>query len=233
MQLARSLLFAAIFYPATMLWALAGLLASLAGPQPARRVVMSWAGMFHWLADHLLGIRVSVEGAVPPGPHLVAVKHQSMFETIEMARLIRQPIIVVKRELADIPLFGWMTRRYGVIPVDRTAGAKALRALVAEGKAAAATGRPILIFPEGTRVSTGEQPPLQSGFAALYRAVGLPVVPVAVDSGLVWGRGLIKRPGVVTFRVEPTVPAGLSRDEIEQRVHLAINVLDLAPQAGA
>ena len=153
---------------------------------------------------------MTVEGTIPPGPHLVAVKHQSMFETIEMARLTRQPIIVIKRELADIPLFGWMTRRYGVIPVDRDAGAKALRELVAQGKAAAATGRPILIFPEGTRVAVGEQPPLQSGFTALYRAVGLPVVPVAVDSGRLWGRGLVKRPGIITFRVGETIPAGLS-----------------------
>ena len=233
MPLVRSLLFAAIFYPATLLWVLAGMLASLAGAEPARRVVMNWAAMFHWLAGHLLAIRVTVEGTIPPGPHLVAVKHQSMFETIEMARLTRQPIIVIKRELADIPLFGWMTRRYGVIPVDRSAGAKALRDLVAQGKAAAATGRPILIFPEGTRVAVGEQPQLQSGFTALYRAVGLPVVPVAVDSGRLWGRGLVKRPGIMTFRVGETIPAGLARDEIERRVHAAINALDSGSQAGA
>jgi 1-acyl-sn-glycerol-3-phosphate acyltransferase len=135
------------------------------------------------------------------------------------------PIIVLKRELADLPLFGWMTRRYGVIPVDRAAGAKALRTLVTEGKAAAATGRQILIFPEGTRVQVGEEPPLQSGFTALYRAIGLPVVPVAVDSGRLWGRGLVKRPGVITFRVGGVVPPGLGREEVEQRVHAAINAL--------
>jgi 1-acyl-sn-glycerol-3-phosphate acyltransferase len=233
MAVLRSLLFAALFYPATLLWVIAGLLASLGGPRPTRSVVLSWTGVFDWLARHILGVRVHVEGAIPAGPHLIAVKHQSMFETIAMARVVRQPIIVLKRELADIPLFGWMTRRYGVIPVDRAAGAKALRALVVGGKAAAATGRPILIFPEGTRVPVGEQPPLQSGFAALYRAVGLPVVPVAVDSGRLWGRGLVKRPGIVTFRIEPTIPAGLGRDEIERRVHSAINALDSAPQARA
>ena len=131
MAVVRSLLFAAIFYPATLLWVLAGLAASLVGPAPARSVVLSWVALFHWLSAHLLGIRVSVEGAVPPGSFLIAVKHQSMFETIEMVRLTRVPIIVLKRELADIPLFGWMTRRYGVIPVNREAGAKALRSLVA------------------------------------------------------------------------------------------------------
>ena len=233
MQLARSLLFAVIFYPATALWVLAGIPASLLGRRATLAVVLSWVALFHWLARHVLGIRVRVEGAVPPGPHLIAVKHQSMFETLEMVRLTRFPIIVLKRELAGIPLFGWMTRRYGVIPVDRAAGAKALRNLVAEGKAAAATGRPILIFPEGTRVAVGDTPPLQSGFVALYRAVGLPVVPVAVDSGRVWGRGLLKRSGTVTFRMGEPVPAGLGRDEIERRVHAAINALESAAQASA
>jgi 1-acyl-sn-glycerol-3-phosphate acyltransferase len=139
----------------------------------------------------------------------------------------------MKKELADIPLFGFMTRRYGVIPVERSAGAKALRTLVAEGQAAVATGRPVIIFPEGTRVRPGERPPLRSGFAGLYRALGLPVVPVAVDSGRLWGRGLVHHGGTVTFKVGETLPPGLKRDDIERRVHAAINALELAPQASA
>jgi 1-acyl-sn-glycerol-3-phosphate acyltransferase len=156
-----------------------------------------------------------------------------MLETMEMVRLAHLPVIVIKKELADIPLFGWMTRRYGVIAVERSAGAKALRALVGEGRQATATGRPVIIYPEGTRVRVGDQPELKSGFAALYRALGLPVVPVAVDSGRLWGRGLIHRSGTVTFKVGETVPAGLSRTDIEARVHAAINALELAPQPGA
>lgn len=233
MVFVRSLLFAAIFYPATLLFVLVGIAASLTGRAATLQVVLSWIALFHHLSRSLLGIRTRVEGAVPVGSYLVAVKHQSMFETLEMVRLTRLPIIVLKRELADIPLFGWMTRRYGVIPVNREAGAKALRALVAEGKAAAATGRPILIFPEGTRVAVGDAPPLQAGFAALYRALALPVVPVAVDSGRLWGKGLMKRPGVVTFRIADPVPAGLGRSDIERRVHAAINALESAAQPRA
>ena len=90
-----------------------------------------------------------------------------------------------------------------------------------------------MIFPEGTRVPPGETPPLRSGFAGLYRALGLPVVPVAVDSGKLWGRGLVKRSGTVRFVVGETIPPGLNRDEIEARVHAAINALELAPQARA
>ena len=226
MRLLRSLLFAAIFYPGTFLWVLAGIVASAFGDRSTQAVVLSWVELHRWLTAHLLGIGVRVEGGVPPGTYLIAVKHESMFETIEMVCLSRVPVIVIKRELADIPLFGWLTRRYGVIPVDRSAGAKALRSLVGEGKAAIASGRSVIIYPEGTRVAHGRSPPLRPGFAGLYRALGLPVVPVAVDSGRIWGRGLVKRRGTVTFKVGETIPPGLPRDEIEARVHAAINALN-------
>jgi 1-acyl-sn-glycerol-3-phosphate acyltransferase len=156
-----------------------------------------------------------------------------MYETLEMVRLTHLPVIVMKKELADIPLFGFLTKQYGVIPVERSAGARALREMVAAGKEAIATGRPVIIYPEGTRVRVGETPEVKSGFAALYRALGLPVVPVAVNSGRLWGRGLVHHSGVVTFKVGETIPPGLRREEAETRVHAAINALELAPQASA
>ena len=233
MSALRSLLYAVIFYPATVAWVLVGIVASLFGRKATLAVVLSWVGFHHWLVKAILGIRIRVEGAIPPGPHLIAVKHQSMLETMEMVRLTNLPVIVIKKELADIPLFGWMTRRYGVIAVERSAGAKALRALVEEGRWAIRTGRPVIIYPEGTRVRVGEHPKLRSGFAALYRALGLPVVPVAVDSGRLWGRGFIHRGGTVTLKVGDAIPPGLKRDEVEARVHAAINALELAPEARA
>jgi len=229
----RSLAYTAIFYPATVVWVLAGIATLPFGHRPTRRVVRSWAEMHHWLAEHLLGIRNRLIGEIPTGPCLIAVKHQSMYETLELVRLSKLPVIVMKRELGDIPLFGTLTRRYGVIPVERTAGAKALRAMVAAGKQALKSGRPVIIYPEGTRVRVGETPPLRPGFAGLYRALGLPVVPIAVDSGRLWGRGFLHRSGTVNFRVGETVPAGLKRDEVEGRVHAAINALELASETGA
>lgn len=229
----RSLLYAAIFYPVTFLWVLIGVPGTLLGRGPTLVIVRRWCDFHHWLTRALLGIEVRLEGSIPPGPYLIAVKHQSMFETLEMVRLSNLPIIVLKKELADLPLFGFMTRRYGVIPVERSAGAKALRALVDEGRQAAQSGRPVIIYPEGTRVPVGQAPPLKSGFAALYRALGLPVVPVATDSGRLWGRGFVHRSGTVTFRVGDTIPAGLARKDIETRVHAAINVLELGPEARA
>jgi 1-acyl-sn-glycerol-3-phosphate acyltransferase len=226
----RSLLYAALFYPATVVCVLSGILASLFGRRPTLAVVLGWVEIHHWLAEHVLGIRTRVEGSIPSGPHLIAVKHQSMFETLEMVRITHLPVIVIKKELSDIPLFGLMTRRYGVIPVERSAGAKALRALVEQGKQAIATGRPVIIYPEGTRVRVGETPKLRSGFAALYRALGLPVVPVATNSGRLWGRGLVHESGTVTLKVGQVISPGLKRDEIEARVHAAINALELAAQ---
>jgi 1-acyl-sn-glycerol-3-phosphate acyltransferase len=233
MTFIRSLLFAAMFYSTTLLWVLAGIVATLFGRRPTLAVVLSWVGVHHWLTQHVLGITTRLEGTIPPGPCLIAVKHQAMYETLEMVRLSHLPVIVIKKQLSDIPLFGFMTRRYGVIPIERSAGAKALRNLLVEAKIAVASGRPVMIFPEGTRVPPGATPPLRSGFAGLYRVLGLPVVPVAVDSGKLWGRGLIKRGGTVRFVVGETIPPGLERDEIEARVHAAINALELAPQARA
>jgi 1-acyl-sn-glycerol-3-phosphate acyltransferase len=232
MAVLRSLLYAAIFYPATVLWVLAGVPATLLGRKATLAVVLSWVRLQNWLTRHILGIRVRVEGRIPAGPRLIAVKHQSMFETLEMVRLAHLPIIIMKKELADIPLFGFMTRCYGIIPVERSAGATALRSLVEEGRNAAATGRPVIIYPEGTRVRVGQSPELKSGFAALYRALGLPVVPVAVDSGRLWGRGLVHEAGTVTFKVGEEIPAGLPRKEIEARVHAAINALESGTEAG-
>jgi 1-acyl-sn-glycerol-3-phosphate acyltransferase len=226
MHVLRSLLFVAIFYPATLLFVLVGLGGGLVSGSPMLGVVHTWARLHHWLAEQVLGIRTKVEGAIPPGSYLIAAKHQSMFETLEILLIARTPVIVLKRELADLPLFGAMTRRYGVIPVDREAGVKALRELLAEAKAALATGRPVIIYPEGTRVPPGETPPLRAGFAGVYRALGLPVVPVAHDSGRLYGRGLDKRSGIVRFQIGGIIPPGLKREEVEARVHAAINALE-------
>ena len=229
----RSLLYAAIFYPATVLWVVLGVPVSLLGRKATLAVVLSWVDMHHLLARHVLGIGIRIEGEIPRGPLLIAVKHQSMFETLEMVRIANLPIIVMKKELGNIPFFGVLTRRYGVIEVERSAGARALRALVEEGREAVARGRPVIIYPEGTRVRVGEMPDLKSGFAALYRALGLPVVPVALDSGRLWSRGFVHRSGTVTIRFGETIPPGLPRREIEERVHAAINAFELGAEARA
>jgi 1-acyl-sn-glycerol-3-phosphate acyltransferase len=223
----RSLLFVIIFYIGTAPFVLLSFPASLIGTGPVRACAHGWCRFHRWCARLLLGITSRVEGPLPSGSALVAVKHQAMYETLEMFLLLDEPAVVLKRELTRVPLWGWVVRRYGVIPVDREAGAQALRAMMRAGAEAIAQGRPIAIYPEGTRVKPGETPPLQPGFAGLYRALRLPVVPVAVDSGRLLPRhGFVKRPGVVTFRFGAPIPPGLGRAEIEAAVHAAINALE-------
>ena len=226
MAVLRSLLFFLIFYPGTLIYVLTVFAVAPFGTPPVRKVVHGWAAFHYWLVRHVLRIRFEWDGEIPAGPYLIAVKHQAMVETIEALRFARTPVVVMKRELTAIPLFGWVTRRYGVIGVDRDAGARALRDMMAKGKQAAAEGRPVVIFPEGTRVTVGEAPPLRPGFAGLYRALGLPVVPVALDSGRLWSRGLTKRSGTIRFKVGEVIPPGLKRDQLEARVHAAINALN-------
>jgi len=231
MWTARAILFAILFNVATFLCVVGSLIASLFSRKALFAVVMIWTRIHRALAEQLLGIRTRMEGSIPHGSYLIAVKHQAQYETLEMVRLSDLPVLVMKRELADIPLFGKVTLLYGVIPVERSAGAKALRVMLTEGRAAVASGRPVVIYPEGTRVPVGTAPPLRSGFAGLYRALGLPVVPVALDSGVFWDKGLARRSGTVTFKVGEVIPAGLGREEIEARVHAAINALEPAAQA--
>ena len=223
----RSALFAFVFYAWTVIAVLLSFPISLFGTRAVRAWAHDWVRFHRACAAFLLGIRGRIEGTPPRGATLVAVKHQSMFETLEIMVLLKDPAVVLKRELADLPLWGWVVRRYGVIPVDRSGGATALRGMMRAAEAAIAEGRPIVIFPEGTRVAPGEQPPLQPGFAGLYRALKLPVTPVAVDSGRLWPRHrFVKRPGIVTFRFGAPIPPGLPRREIEAKVHQAINALE-------
>jgi 1-acyl-sn-glycerol-3-phosphate acyltransferase len=226
MTLIRSLLFALLFYPGTLVFVLGVIFLSPFGDRPVRGIVYCWSNYHHWLVRNVLAIRMEVEGDVPEGAYLIAFKHEAMVETIEALRFARTPVVVMKRELTQIPLFGWVTRRYGVIGVDREAGAKALRNMLAEGKKAVEQKRPVIIFPEGTRVPHGQRPELRPGFAGLYRALGLPVVPVAHDSGKLWSRGIIKRPGVIRFKVGEVIPPSLKRDDVEARVRQAINALN-------
>jgi 1-acyl-sn-glycerol-3-phosphate acyltransferase len=227
MAAVRSALYFLIFYPGTVLYCVASLVAASLGQRQIRTVIRGWAGFHHLLVTRLLGIRYEVEGAMPKGPVLVAVKHQAMVETIEVLRLVDTPVVVMKQQYVKTPLLGAVMRRFGVIGVDREAGASALREMMARGRQAIADGRPVVIFPEGTRVPVGETPPLRPGFAGLYRALGLPVVPVALDSGRVWPKGLVKRAGTIRLRIGETIPSGLKRRDIEERVHRAINALEV------
>ena len=225
MAFLRSLFFYPVFYGFSALLVIASVVAVAMGRERLRGVVALWGNWHRWCLRNIVGIEIVLEGELPDGPVLIAVKHESYFEAIDMPRLFRFPTVFAKRELFLIPGWGYSARVYGLIPVARDKGAKALRDMIKTARERVGEGRPLVIFPEGTRVEHGAAPPLQSGFAGTYKLLGLPVVPIAVNSGPVY-HSLIKRPGTITYKVGETIPAGLKRDEIETRVHAAINALN-------
>lgn len=222
----RSLVFSVVFTLGTGLAIVVGLVVGLFGRRALHGYVGGWFRFHALCARLILGIRTRIEGEVPAGPVLVAAKHESMYETLELTRILDHPAVVVKRELTDFPLWAWVTRLYGLVPVDREASAAALRSLLRAADPVIAERRSLVIFPEGTRVPPGEAPPLRPGFAGLYSRMKLPVVPVALDSGRVWPKKGPKHPGIVTFRFGAPIPPGLPRAEAEQRVWAAINALN-------
>ncbi|HEU0045391.1 lysophospholipid acyltransferase family protein [Sphingomonas sp.] len=222
----RTLLFRIVFYGGSVPIILAVPVTALFGRQAMIAHATLWSRYHRWCARLLLGITVRIEGPRPTGAVLYAAKHQSFFEAIDLQQELGGPAIILKRELTRIPLWGWATGVYGAIAVDREASAAMLRRMLKEGAALTAEGRSILLFPEGTRVPSGERPLLRSGFAGLYKTLKLPVVPVAVDSGRLWPKRGSKRPGVITYRFGEPIPPGLPREEAERRVWTAINALE-------
>ena len=170
-------------------------------------------GRFATFVAWISGISFRCEGNVPKGKQVIyAVKHQSAWETMVLFWVLYDPIIVMKQELMRIPFIGWVFKRTGSIGVDRSAGMGALKKLKRDALIAQETGRPLLIFPQGTRVLPRTEAPYQIGVYALYSATGLPVVPVALNSGLFWPRkGIRKYPGCITLEFLPEIAPGLPR----------------------
>jgi 1-acyl-sn-glycerol-3-phosphate acyltransferase len=180
-----------------------------------------WMGGL-WVRGALLLLRATVglghqvRGAEHrvTGPAIYAAKHQSAWDTLVFPLLLDKPAYVLKRELIRVPLFGSYLKQCGMIPVDREGGGSALKQLLRAARIAVAQGRSILIYPEGTRMSPGERRPYHPGVAALYGDLGVPVVPVALNSGLFWGRRAFhKKPGTITIEFLPPIAPGLPRRE--------------------
>ncbi len=198
MRLLRNFAFYFAFYVGSLLITSASLIALTFSVEAFRARVRDWSQWQRWCLTHLLGCKIVIEGAPQNEPVLYAIKHESFFEAIDAPALLDCPSVFAKRELFDIPLWGRAAAAFGLVPVEREAGAKALMKMIRSAKALVAEGRPLVIFPEGTRVPHGEKRKLQAGFAGLYKMLGLPVVPVAVDSGPVYHRRL-KKPGRITY----------------------------------
>ncbi len=229
----RALAFYIGFFGVTALFGAAGLPLLLA----PRRWVMRFGRLWSRCVLALLRVIVGLDGEIrgiehiPSGPSIIAMKHQSAWDTLVLPVILDDFAVVLKRELLFVPFYGWYAARAGSIAIDRRGGAGALRHMVAASREAVAVGRPIVIFPEGTRTAPGHRLTYQPGVAALYQALGLPVVPAAVNSGLFWGRrSFVKRPGRIALAFLDPLPPGLPRrqlmNELEARIEAATSALE-------
>lgn len=216
LQAARSALFNLAMYVASAAICIV-LLPLLLGPMSwGQRAGVIWSSAILFLLKIICGLDHRVLGRehLPPGACIVAPKHQSTWETMAIYTLVERRVAVLKRELTWIPLFGWYLLRAGSISIDRKAGPKALRGMLKQARDRADVhAARIVIFPEGTRTAVGVSAPYHPGIAALYSHLNLPVVPVALNSGLFWGRRtFIKWPGTITVEFLEPIPPGLKRD---------------------
>lgn len=227
MTAVRSLLFQVLFYVWTICLCLL-YLPLLLGPRSwtlaGARV---WIKGGLWLLRTIVGLDHEVRGAahMPTGAALVAPKHQSMWDTMVFHVLLPDPVYILKKELIGIPFFGWYLKRAGSIAIDRSAGARALKHMAEATRDALAKGRQVIIFPEGTRTAPGDTRPYQPGVGLLY-GLGAPVVPVALNSGLFWGRHtFLRKPGRIVVEFLPAMEEGLDRraflKELQGRIETA------------
>jgi 1-acyl-sn-glycerol-3-phosphate acyltransferase len=223
--MARSLLFNLLFYVTTTLFVVLGSPLLFAPRRWAMAALAVHARFELWLLRVIVGTELEVRGLdkLPDGPCLVASKHQSAWETFALIPLFRDPALLMKRELFWIPFHGWFSRKFEMIPVDRDKGPTALRRMLREAKKRIADGREIIIFPEGTRRAPGAPPDYKTGVVLLYAALGVPCVPVALNSGLFWPRrSVIRRPGTIVVEFLDPIPPGLERPEFLHRLESAI-----------
>ena len=232
MLLIRSTLFFIWFLLASivlMLFALPALVLPRAVTMYASKC---WSVVVLWGLKIFAGIDYEIRGAVPQGGVLVASKHMSMWDTLILYLLLQDAAVVLKRELFSIPFYGWYIKKVGSIGIDRKGAASTLRKMSVEAKAALASGRPILIFPEGTRKKPGAEPDYKPGVAGLYSMLDVACIPAALNSGVHW-TGFIKRPGTIVLEFLPAIPPGLKRAEfmrhLESSIETATNRLLARP----
>jgi 1-acyl-sn-glycerol-3-phosphate acyltransferase len=230
MVLLRSLLFVALFYLWSVGVAILILPLLLCPRRWTMRAFRLWASVVIGLLRGVCGVRVEVRGQPPLGRAVIAAKHQCMFDVFGPMVWLPDSCFVMRKELLAIPIFGAFARKSKMIVVDREGGANALRKLVREANDRLTEERQLVIFPEGHRGAPGQAGDYQPGVAGLYRDLGLPIVPVATNSGVHWpAHGFLRRPGTIVFEYLEPIPAGLKRGEfmrrLEDRIEDASNAL--------
>lgn len=192
-----------------------------------------WVWVSMWLLEKIVGLSYRVEGLenVPNGACIIACKHESAWETLIFHILLNRPGYALKRELMWIPPINLYFMRMGMVIIDRGAGASALKSLLHGARRLMAQGRPLVIYPEGTRSISGKPGQYQAGVGVLYRDLGVPVIPVSLNSGLFWGRrSLLKLPGQITIKflspIEPGLPRAEFMEVLVDRIETSCNTLN-------
>jgi 1-acyl-sn-glycerol-3-phosphate acyltransferase len=218
----RSLVFSALFYVNITVRMIVALPTIVLPYGFLHGVLRRYASSTLWFLRMVCGTKVEWRGRekLPAaGPYIVACKHQSLWETFALFMMLPDPTYVLKRELMWLPLFGWLATKARMIPIDRGSHTKALASMIAAARREAACGRQIVIFPEGTRRPPGAKPRYLPGVAFLYAELGLPCVPIALNSGLFWPRRSLRRyPGTVLVEVLDPIPPGLDKREFLSRL---------------
>jgi 1-acyl-sn-glycerol-3-phosphate acyltransferase len=221
----RSLLFNIVFYINLIVLMILGLPTLLAGRHGVFALARVWGVSSLWLLEKICGLKVEFRGLenIPQGGYIIAAKHQSILETF--ALLLHAPdfAYVLKRELTFVPIFGWYLSGAEQIAIDRSAGRSAVSIVSERAGAVLRAGRQIFIFPEGTRRPPGAPAQYKYGVAKLYEDTGAPCLPVALNTGLFWGRrGFTRRPGLAVIEYLPVIAPGLARDAFMDRLQSAI-----------
>jgi len=217
----RSILFNALFYLNLGVYLIIAIPTLVLPRWGILGLARSWARVNLALLRLICGINVDWRGLkkIPAGAVLVASKHQSLWETFALLTVFPDPAYILKRELLWIPFYGWYARRAGMIPVDRGGGKPALAAMAERVRAELASGRQIIIFPEGTRRAPGAEPKYKYGIAHLYGEQVAACVPVALNSGLFWPRRkFLRYPGTITVEILDPIAPGLATDVFVERL---------------
>lgn len=223
--MAHSLLFNVLFYVTTTLFVVIGSPLLFAPRSWAMAALKLHARFELFLLRAIVGTKTEVRGRenIPEGPCLVASKHQSAWETFALIPIFRDPALLMKRELFWIPFHGWFSYKFEMIAVDRDRGPTALRRMLREARKRIDDRREIIIFPEGTRRPAGAPPDYKTGIVLLYDALGVPCIPVALNSGLFWPRrSMLRRPGTIVVEILDPIPPGLPKGEFLRRLETAI-----------
>ena len=224
-SMARSLLFNVLFFVTTTLFVVIGSPFLFTPRSWAMAALKVHARFELFLLRVIVGTKIQVRGRenIPEGACLVASKHQSAWETFALIPIFRDPALLMKRELFWIPFHGWFSYKFQMIPVDRDKGPAALRRMLREARKRIDDGREIIIFPEGTRRPAGAPPDYKTGIVLLYDALGVPCLPVALNSGLFWPRRTVsRRPGTIVVEILPPIPPGLPKAEFLRRLETVI-----------